>query len=281
MKPLLLLALAAAYGCGDDGTGLDMALADMASLSTDALLPRTLVFREEFDGPAGQAPNPATWNIEVGGNGFGNMELEYMTARPSNVALDGAGHLVITAQQEPYNGHQYTSGRINTAGHFAKMYGRFEARMQLPTGQGLWPAFWLLGNNDSTVGWPACGEVDILESKGQAPAIIHGSMHGPGYSGGHAVTSTYAVAGGGLDRNFHVYAVEWSVGRMEFSIDDIVYFTVTPAQLPSGTKWVFDHPFFVIFDVAVGGNYVGAPNGTTSFPQTLLVDWVHVYEALQ
>lgn len=245
----------------------------------DASLPgRTLLWNDEFEGPAGQAPDASKWSFDVGGGGFGNQELEYMTARSSNVALDGAGHLALTARAEGYMGKEYTSGRINSLSHFTHAFGRFEARMQLPAGQGIWPAFWLLGANVSSVGWPACGEIDIIENKGQEPNIVHGTVHGPGYSGGNGISAARTVPGPPLSAGFHVYAIEWFANLVVFSVDGNTYFTLTPQQLPPGTQWVFDHPFGVILDLAVGGNFVGSPDATTTFPQTLLVDYVRVYE---
>ena len=260
---------------GDLGAAMDLA----APLPFDASLPgRTLVWSDEFDGPAGQAPDASKWSFDVGGGGWGNAELEYSTARPENVALDGAGHLAITARAEPYMGKEYTSGRINSLAHFTRAFGRFEARMQLPVGQGMWPAFWLLGDNVSSVGWPACGEIDIIENKGQEPNTVHGTVHGPGYSGAGGITMSRIVPGAPLSAGFHVYAIEWFANNIVFSVDGNSYFMVTPQQLPAGTQWVFDHPFGVILDLAVGGNYVGSPDATTTFPQTLLVDYVRVYE---
>jgi beta-glucanase (GH16 family) len=285
---LSICVVAAFAGC-DDGpiTGAPSRDASAAP-SRDAAFPlaapdgalpgRRLIWRDEFDCPAGQSPDASRWTMEVGGDGKGNQQLEYTTARPSNVALDGEGHLAIIARQESLGGRAYTSGRLNTLDHFTQAYGRFEARMQLPSGQGIWPAFWLLGGDVTAVGWPACGEIDIIELQGQAPAVVHGTVHGPGYSGGQGITSAHFVSGGDLTDAFHVYAVEWTPASIGFSVDDVIYFTVTPAQLPAGAPWVFDHPFGVILDVAVGGTFVGAPNATTAFPQTLLVDYVRVYE---
>jgi beta-glucanase (GH16 family) len=256
------------------------AAADMpAPEPPDAALPgRTLVWSDEFDGAGGAAPDASKWSFDVGGSGWGNGELEYSTARPENVALDGAGHLAITARAEGYMGKSYTSGRINTLAHFTRAYGRFEARMQLPAGQGMWPAFWLLGGNVSTVGWPACGEIDIIENKGQEPNTVHGTVHGPGYSGGNGISAMRVVSGAPLSAGFHTYAVEWFANLIVFSVDGNSYFTMTPQQLPANTQWVFDHPYGIILDLAVGGAYVGDPDGTTKFPQTLLVDYVRVYE---
>ena len=188
---------------GDLSTPIGVDVGDLGGAAADAPAPpppdaslpgRTLVWSDEFDGAAGASPDATKWSFDVGGSGWGNSELEYTTARPENVALDGAGHLAITARAEAYMGKSYTSGRINTLAHFTRAYGRFEARMQLPAGQGMWPAFWLLGNNVSTVGWPACGEIDIIENKGQEPNTVHGTVHGPGYSGGNGITAMRARA---------------------------------------------------------------------------------------
>ena len=234
-----------------------------------------LAWQDEFDGPAGQLPDPSRWTFDVG-TGWGNSQLEYDTARPENVSLDGAGHLLITARKEDWLGQSYTSGRITTRGKFEQSGGRFEARMRMPSGQGMWPAFWLLGNDVATAGWPACGEVDIMEYRGQEPLIVHGSLHGPGYSGGSALTRAYS-APAPLDSAFHVYALEWSASKITWELDGVVYSTVTPASVPGGSAWVFNHPFFILLNLAVGGNYVGSPNSSTPFPQALQVDYVRVY----
>ena len=151
--------------------------------------------------------------------------------------------------------------------------------MKLPSGQGLWPAFWLLGSDFGTVGWPACGEIDIMEYRGQEPRIAHGALHGPGYSGGNALTGSFQLPRGAFDTEFHVFAVEWDAGTITWLVDGIAYKVATPANLPAGTRWVFDHPFFIILNVAVGGNYVGGPSPDTSFPQAMTVDYVRVYAA--
>jgi beta-glucanase (GH16 family) len=235
-----------------------------------------IVWSDEFSGPAGQLPDPERWRFDIG-TGWGNAQLEYDTDRPVNVSLDGEGHLAITAREELYEGQNYTSGRINTLDLFDRARGRFEARIKLPVGQGIWPAFWLLGANFREVDWPGCGEIDIMEYRGQEPDIVHGSLHGPGYSGGNAVTGRYTLSGGEFNDDFHVFAVEWDTDSITWSIDGTPYQTFTPDNLPDGTTWVFDHPFFIILNVAVGGHFVGPPDETTTFPQTMLVDWVRVY----
>jgi beta-glucanase (GH16 family) len=235
-----------------------------------------LAWSDEFDGPAGQLPDSRNWAFDVGTD-WGNGQLEYDTSRPENVSLDGAGNLAITAILESYVGRAYTSGRIKTSGLFSQNGGRFEARMRLPSGQGMWPAFWLLGADYVTKPWPACGEIDIMENRGQEPTLVHGSLHGPGYSGGHAITRAFTVPGAPLDATFHVYAVEWSSSKITWSVDGLDYAMTTAGDLPGDAAWVFNHPFFIILNLAVGGSYVGPPGVGTTFPQRLLVDYVRVY----
>ena len=174
-------------------------------------------------------------------------------------------------------GASYTSGRINTAGKFAQAYGRFEARIQIAEGQGLWPAFWTLGDNIGSAGWPSCGELDIQETVDAKPTVNHGSAHGPGYSGGNPLTGTYTLPAGALSDGYHLYAIEWEPNVVRWYVDDVLYETRTPADVPPGDVWVYDHPFFVILNLAVGGNFPGAPDGTTVFPATTKVDYVRVY----
>ncbi len=173
-------------------------------------------------------------------------------------------------------GSVYTSGRITTKGKFEQAYGRFETRAQMPFGQGIWPAFWMLGADIDVVNWPQCGEIDILEYRGQEPTIIHGSLHGPGYSGGNPVTETFQYTNDRFDNGFHIFAVEWFEDRIDFYVDGNLYQRVTSDQTPG--EWVYDDPFFMILNVAVGGSFVGSPNGDTRFPQTMLVDYVRVYQ---
>jgi beta-glucanase (GH16 family) len=245
--------------------------------------PWQLVWQDEFGGEASLPPDATRWRFDVGtgpnNDGWGNGQQEFDTSRPENVSLDGLGHLAITARQESYQGMAYTSGRITTKGLFAKAYGRFEARMKLPTGQGLWPAFWLLGADIDTNPWPACGEIDVMEYRGQEPRRITGSLHGPGYSGATPITGSYTVPPGpGFDEDFHVFAVEWDPDLISWEVDGVTWQVATPGRVPAGGTWVFDHPFYVILNLAVGGTYVGVVDGTATFPQTLLVDYVRYYE---
>ena len=221
--------------------------------------------------------------VETGGNGWGNNELEYYTNRVQNLTMQD-GKLVITARREGYSDSQgvfrgYTSARMKTAGKFAQRYGRFEARIQIPRGQGLWPAFWMLGDDIAKTPWPDCGEIDIMENIGKEPDTVHGTIHGPGYSGDKSIGSPFKLADGkAFADDYHVYAVEWEPQVIRFYVDDKLYATRTPGDLPAGAKWVYDHPFFLILNVAVGGGWPGDPDVHTKFPQTMLVDYVRVYE---
>jgi len=238
-----------------------------------------LVWSDEFDGPAGQLPDATKWNFDVGGTGWGNGQLEYDTNLAQNASLDGQGHLAITALDTPYMGNAYSSARLETQNLGQFTHGRFEARMQMPIGPGMWPAFWMLGTNFETVGWPQCGEIDIMEYRGQEPDLVHGSLHGPGYSGGSAITQAYSDPQG-FNGDFHVYDLDWEPDSITWSVDGVPYQTVTSAEVPAG-NWVFEHPFFILLNMAVGGNYVGPPTSATVFPQTFLIDYVRVYGTAQ
>lgn len=239
-----------------------------------------LVWEDNFDGNAGDSPDAANWTYDIGrgDNGWGNEELQYYTDRAENVALDGSGHLVITAKRETFGGAAFTSARIKTQGLFEQTYGRIEARIKTPYGPGMWPAFWMLGTNVDIDGWPQCGEIDIMELRGQEPNIIHGTVHGPGYSGGAAVTKSYGLENDRFDVDFHVFAVEWGVGYIDFYVDNTLYQRITPDDVTG--EWVYDHSFFIILNLAVGGTYVGFPTDGTPFPQTMMVDYVKVYQEI-
>ena len=242
----------------------------------------TLVWSDEFNGP-GSAVDPSKWVLETGGNGWGNDELEYYTKRPQNAFIED-GNLVIKVLEEKYKGddgvsRNYTSARLKTQGKFSQTYGRFEARIKIPRGQGIWPAFWMLGDDIDKVGWPKCGEIDTMENIGKEPYLVHGTIHGPGYSGGSGIGSAYALSGElKYADDFHVYAVEWEPDVIRFYIDEHLSVTRTPADLPKDAKWVYDHPFFMLLNVAVGGGWPGNPDAKTEFPQTMLVDYVRVYK---
>lgn len=243
----------------------------------------TLVWSDEFDQPDGSRPDPEKWTFDVGGDGWGNHELEYYTDRVQNIFVQG-GHLVITATREEFTGidgtaRHYTSARLKTLGKFSQTYGRFEASIKIPYGQGLWPAFWMLGDDIAKVDWPNCGEIDIMENIGKEPSVVHGTIHGPGYSGAGGIGARYALPSGKrFADNFHLFAVEWEPATIHFFVDNELYETRTRSELSAGAKWVFDHPFFLLLNVAVGGDWPGDPDTTTKFPQTMQVDYVRVYQ---
>ncbi|MFB3923009.1 MAG: family 16 glycosylhydrolase [Terriglobia bacterium] len=247
------------------------------------LRPWSLVWSDDFDGANGSSPDASKWTFDIGGGGWGNDELETYTARTQNAFLQD-GTLVIQALKETYTGpdnipRDYTSARLKTLGLASWTYGRVEARMKLPAGQGLWPAFWMLGANIAQVGWPDCGEIDIMENIGREPSIVHGTIHGPSYSDGGGISGSYTLPNNQrFADDFHVFAVEWEKNVIRFYVDNALYATRTPSELPSGARWIFDKPFFIILNVAVGGSWPGNPDSTTVFPQTMVVDYVRVYQ---
>lgn len=231
-----------------------------------------LQWEDDFSGEAGSLPNAAYWSYDLGAGGWGNQELQTYTNNPANVSLDGDGNLVITANR---NGNEFTSARIHTEGKVEYPYGRFEARIKTPYGPGIWPAFWMLGSDFRAVGWPQCGEIDIMELRGQEPDKIAGSIHGPGYSAGDAISTIFSLEDNRFDANFHVFAVDWGPGFIDFFVDDNLYQRITPQDVTG--EWVFDHTFFIILNIAVGGTYVGFPSPDTPFPQTMTIDYVRYY----
>jgi len=281
---------AAGQGGGSGGGGAAGHADAGTSADGSAALPGwVLTWSDEFDGPDGSAVDPTKWVHDVGGTGWGNQELEYYTDGTQNAIVSG-GNLVITATTAGASGFtcaypssgpcKYTSARLLTQGKFSQQYGRFEARIQIPEGQGLWPAFWMLGANIDTVSWPSCGETDIMENIGSQPSVNHGSLHMPaaGTTNDSQLTGMYTLANNvKLGDGFHTYAVEWSAAAIKFYVDDVLYETQTPASATNRT-WEFDHPFFILLNVAVGGQFPGAPDSTTTFPQTMKVDWVRVYQ---
>jgi len=235
-----------------------------------------LVMQDEFDTDGELDRSIWGYDIGTGENGWGNNELQYYTDRPENVTVQN-GVLIISAKEESYEGSNYTSAKILTKGKFEQTYGRFEARIRLPYGQGMWPAFWLLGNDCQSNIWPKCGEIDIMENRGQEPTKISGSLHGPGYSAGDAITKEYTLENDRFDNGFHVFGIEWGPKYINYYVDDVLYNQITPSDV-SGNRWPFNHPFYIIINLAVGGSFVGAPDSETNFPQTMLVDYVRVYK---
>ena len=250
----------------------------------------TLVWSDEFNNKAGTAPNPDVWGQEVGDGtvngipGWGNSELEYYTGGTANVATDGQGHLQIVTDEADgsltcyYGPCQYTSARLFTNKRFEIAYGRVEARIKVAKGTGLWPAFWMLGTNLDQVGWPQGGEIDIMENVGRLPNQVFGTLHGPGYSGGQSYGGSYDL-GMPVGDDYHIFAVEWQPDQITWFIDGNPYFTATPSDdLLIGKEWVFNHPFYLLMNVAVGGNFGGEVGPDATFPQTTSIDYVRVYQ---
>ena len=239
----------------------------------------TLTMSDEFDG---ETLNTANWTPVDAPALLGNGSLQYYTSRSENLKVED-GMLHIIARQESFEGLNYTSARIESKGLFQQKYGRFEARIQLPWSQGLWPAFWLLGNqcqensDFGAINWPNCGEIDIMENRGQEPTLISGSVHGPGYSGAESIGKDYTLENDRFDSGFHIFGIEWGENYINYYVDNVLYNQITPSDVTG--EWVFDDDFYIIMNVAVGGGYSGAPDASSVFPQEMLVDYVRVYSA--
>jgi beta-glucanase (GH16 family) len=231
----------------------------------------TLVWSDEFAGPNINLNN---WTYDIGGGGWGNNEYEYYTDRPENSRIEN-GMLVIEARAERMRGRNYTSARLKTQGLQTFTYGRIEARIQVPYGQGIWPAFWMLGSDITTVGWPNSGEIDIMEHIGREPYNVYGTVHGPNYSGANGV-GNFITLSQPVTNSFHEFAIEWTPTEIRWYLDNVQYHSVTPNTVPGA--WVFNHDFFLILNVAVGGYWPGYPDATTVFPQRMTVDYVRVYQ---
>jgi len=236
---------------------------------------RSLVWQDEFNT---NVLNTATWTHEIGNNGgWGNNELQYY--RPDNTYFSD-GKMIIEARQENFSGSSYTSSRLITKGKKEFKYGRIDIRAALPKGKGVWPALWMLGGNFQQAGWPACGEIDIMELIGSQPGTTHGTAH----YGTSTATHQWKTASKTLPGNarfsdeFHVFSIEWEQNRIRWYLDDVQFHEITPAILGAGQPWPFNQDFFFIFNVAVGGNWPGSPDATTTFPQRMIVDYVRVFQ---
>jgi beta-glucanase (GH16 family) len=242
------------------------------------LAPLQLIWSDEFNGPADTPPDPAKWTYDLRhNNGWGNHELETYTKDLANAHMDGKGNLVIRAESTSAG---YTSARIKTQGLFAAgPGGRVEARIKVPKGAGMWPAFWMLGGSFNNRNWPQCGEIDIMESIGKEPSMNHGSLHGPGYSGGKPKTAIFTLPNGRkFADDFHIFAIDRTSTSVAFYVDDVDYNTVHDTDIPAGTRWVYNQPFFLLLNVAVGGDFAGPVSQDTVFPLEMLVDYVRVYK---
>ncbi|MDB4917183.1 MAG: 1,3-beta-glucanase [Gemmatimonadetes bacterium] len=279
IRPLLCVALGAA-------------IVSCARGHTSVVAPTrwTLVWRDEFNGDAGTAPDTASWSYtlrdgcDAGICGWGNAEKEFYTASRENVALDGRGHLAITARPAPpglacyYGPCRYTSSRIRTFGKVnAVAPGRVEARIKLPAGQGLWPAFWLLGSNYPATPWPRSGELDVMENHGSKPGATSSAIHGPGYSGETPFVHAYSLAHTSFADDFHLFAVEWDAAHVHFFVDNTLHYSMTARDAARYGPWVFDQPFFIVLNLAVGGKFDGDVGSDAVLPATMLVDYVRVY----
>lgn len=231
----------------------------------------TLIWQDEFDG---LEIDPTRWLLDVGYTGEANGELEIYTDRRENAHIENSC-LVIIAREENYQKYRYTSARLKTQGLYSWTYGRVEARIKIPTGQGIWPAFWMLGEDVTTRGWPECGEIDIMENIGSRPDTVRGTIHGPGYFRDDGIWADCTLAGQKFPDDFHLFAVEWEPDQIRWYVDDLHYHTVTAKDVPG--EWVFDHPFYILLNIAVGGHWPGYPDETTIFPQFMIVDYVRVY----
>lgn len=246
--------------------------------TTSPAAPRRLVWADEFDKPG--LPDSTKWGYETGGSGFGNHELEFYTAkRPENARVEG-GNLIIEARKESYQGKNYTSARLLTRGKAEWQYGRIEARAKLPKGVGTWPAVWMLGQNIGTAGWPLCGEIDIMEHVGYDEGVIHGTIHSDAYNHVKGTQKGSQTAISDATSAFHVYAIDWTPDRIRFYVDDKNYYLVERSALGgSPAQWPFGQPFYLLLNVAVGGDWGGQKGVEDSiFPQRMEVDYVRVYQ---
>jgi beta-glucanase (GH16 family) len=273
-------------GCSAPVTAPPTAPSSAVPTPTPTIAPVTYtrVWSDDFSGPAGAVADPATWTADTGGNGWGNRELQYYTPGNANASLDGHGSLALVAKVAPaarscwYGRCAYTSARLKTEDKFSVQYGRIEARIKLPAGSGVWPAFWMLGADIKTDPWPGAGEIDVMENVGKEPGTVHGSLHGPGYSGGNDPTATYTLRGDQpLSANFHTFAIDWTPTSIEWLVDGNVYERQTPEDV-LGHPWEFNKPFFLLLNLAVGGTFPGNPTSGEAFPATMLVDYVAVYK---
>jgi beta-glucanase (GH16 family) len=259
-----------------------------------------LVFEDEFD--VNGAPDPTKWSFDIGrgplNDGWGNNELQFY--KSENTIVQN-GYLIITAKTEAFGGVNYTSSRLKSRNKFEQKYGRFEARIKLPQGNGMFPAFWLLGENfceaqtlngndvlcdsslpnyeEGNVLWPQCGEIDIMEYLGNKPTEVFGTIHGPGFSGGNSISKKYNLSNDRFDTDFHVFGIEWTEHHINWYVDNVLYNQITRQDVAEKDgEWVFDNSFYMLLNLAVGGNLPGSPNANTTYPQRMIVDYVRVYQ---
>jgi beta-glucanase (GH16 family) len=280
LRTALALILGASLACRNDKP---------STVSTASTSGWILVWSDEFNGTAGARIDSTKWRYETADGckegicGWGNNEKEYYTDASENIALNGHGQLMIVARRAPagltchYGPCQYTSAKVTTRGKLLAAPGRVEARIRLPAGQGLWPAFWMLGHNSPATAWPECGEIDVMENKGSQPTRTSSAVHGPGYSGDTPFAHTHRLTRGTLSDDFHTFAVEWDSLHVRFFVDDTAHYGITRDAVEHFGKSVLDQPFFLILNLAVGGHFDGDPRSGAIFPATMMVDYVRVY----
>lgn len=258
----------------EDGTNFTT---DNTGFSTPNTYPgMALVWADEFSGTSLDA---SAWNYEIGNGqgGWGNNELEYYTNSPKNVFVSN-GNLIIEARKEALSGFNYSSARITTQNKKTFTYGRVDMRAKLPKGKGVWPALWMLGSNISSVGWPASGEIDIMEYLGHETNKTYGTLHyGTSAAAHQQKSNSYTLSSGNFYDQFHVFSMEWKLDQVKILVDNNVVLIVNKADFGT-TPYPFNAPFFFIFNVAVGGNWPGSPDNTTTFPQRMIVDYVRVFQ---
>lgn len=235
----------------------------------------TLMWSDEF---SSATLNSAVWNQEIGNNnGWGNNELEYYTNSLKNTFLSN-GNLIIEARKEALSGFNYTSGRMTTQNKKQFKFGRIDIRAKLPVGKGIWPALWMLGANISTVGWPSCGEIDIMELVGTFPSRVTGTMHWKGVGGDRQLKgANYNLSSGNFSQQFHVFSIVWSTNSIKWYVDDQLFLSNSISDV-GAANYPFNADQFLLFNVAVGGDWPGSPDGTTTFPQRMFVDYVRVFQ---
>ena len=253
--------------------GLYFAVDNTGYTTADSYPGYTLAWADEFDG---NTVNTSNWTYEQGGNGWGNNELENYTDRKQNSFVSN-GNLIIEARSESYNGGQYTSARMITKNKKTFTYGRVDIRAKLPKTKGIWPALWMLGNNIDAVGWPACGEIDIMELLGQEPSKMYNTIHYGSSAATHGSYGTnYSLTGESFDEKFHVFSMDWKEDSIKMFVDDNQVFACNKSVV--GQPYPFNSDFFFIFNIAVGGNWPGSPDGSTVFPQRMIVDYIRVFQ---
>lgn len=253
----------------------------MKQMNEIGLSMSSLRWSDEFDGPEGTPPNPEIWQTQAGGDGWGNEERQYYTVDKENAHLDGQSNLAIVVNKitmpagaQTAGTVAYTSARLITKHRVTTRYGLIQARIKVPTARGIWPAFWMLGENIDTVGWPECGEIDIMENFGKDPCTVQGTVHGPGFAGSAGISGSYTSLAA-LSDDFHLYSVLWEPERITWYFDELPYTTVLAQDIQNG-PWVFDHDFFFLLNVAVGGVPSVEPDDSVDFPQVMLVDYIRV-----